>query len=260
MAWPGTDILRALIDDYEGRGEQLLVCWNAGGDNTLIWCSRRLPGGELVRVEEVHLKVLEQLCDDVIETLDLPNAGDFYHVGRGRVSVDELGAVKLEVNSREYRMAENYDWLEGSDSMSAHRLCRWTDSGLSDAVSGSGWIELPVEHHHSVESVFHRAEMRLIGELDASYRYATHIDIAIINGDEVSLSAEAHDHYELLILEALDACKPYLEQTPEPCGLHLEALLEPGSVVRFRVVDEAFATFRVYNHETVVLSTQATSA
>jgi len=256
MAWPGTDVLRSLLEEYVGRGEQLLVCWNAGGDDTLIWCSRRRSDGELVKVEGVDSEVLERLCDDVIQTLSLPNAGDHYHVGQGRVSLDPQGAVILEVTSREYCMANDYDWLEGGDSLSAHRLCRWTDSGLSDALTGRGWIELPVEHHHSTESIFHRAEVRLIGELDANYHYTTHIEVVVVNGDEVSLTPEVHDHYEVLILEALGECERYFKQTSEPNGLHLEALLEPGSFVRFRVVDDAFEMFRIYQQETVTLGTE----
>lgn len=69
--------------------------WDAGGDSTPVWVEyATTPGGDTDEFEK-------ELRYEVIMKLSLPNAGEEYHTGRGKLVADESGLF-LEFTAYEH--------------------------------------------------------------------------------------------------------------------------------------------------------------
>ncbi len=246
--------VRAYIAEHTQGDGELHVRWEAGGDDTLLWACRRVPGGELERLEDAWER-MEPVLYEIIDELDLPNAGERYHEGGGRLSLDSEDAIVLEVTARDYCVEDDYGTLAVDDSDgSPFRLVRWLDSGGTAPLRGNAkGVEIELENHHSAESILHRAEIWLIGEMDPEGNKHTDLVVTIINGDMAGLADEAVQYYKGRVSAALDACTELFEVPSPPKGVYIEARLHEGSTARFEVVTDAYRQLRIFDEEPIRL-------
>lgn len=77
------------------QGNTITVHWDAGGDSTPVWVEYATPP------EGNNDEFEKELRYEIIDKLTLPNAGEEYHTGRGKLVADESGLF-LEFTAYEH--------------------------------------------------------------------------------------------------------------------------------------------------------------
>lgn len=67
------------------NGNSITVNWDAGGDSTPVWLNYKTVPGQKEQKHESALR------SEIITLLNLPNAGEEYHTGKGELIADESG-------------------------------------------------------------------------------------------------------------------------------------------------------------------------
>ena len=244
------------------HGGELIVDWNAGGDETLVSLRGRDVAGVLRPLREDYERrgPLWKLREAIVDELELPNSGEQYHQGEGQVSLGPDGEVVLHFSSRDYCMTDDYGWQGEVESAvgDSGRLLSWDssseDEGRSDVLLGVDHVvEVPIENRHDAESLLHRARIFLVGEMDRDRNCRTQVRVEIINGDRATISDESTAYYEERIHDALSRCAGLFDRRSGPVGIAVQAQLRPGSVARFEVVTQAYHLLRIHNREEVTL-------
>ena len=249
--------LRDIIDHYAQRGQQLIVEWDAGGDETLMWV--RDPDSRPGEQKILKFPPLEEALDLICHELQLPNAGEHFHQGRGELLLDENREAFIQFNSRDYCLVGNYHWDEenvedGSDPR-AGRMMYWHYEGERPIESGQYMREVDIEPDHRVESILHRAEVALCGEMDQNGNQNAQIWIEVINGDKVELPEEVRRYYLEKVADVLEDCRSLFDGTsPSPVGVYVEGRLRDEPRVRFQILTTAYHTLNIYNAARLALS------
>lgn len=215
-----TEIIRLL-----SSGEPIPVDWNAGGDETL--CSVKV--GDSYNYKKDGVNIGWELGDLIAQVLELPNAGEYFNNGHGRIEVNQNGQVVLHYSARAYY----YDYEESD----------WVDGEPAENVSSTEWI--PVDDPFLLNQYLHRVNinfsvwMHVEGRNTITYdSYGGLIHTQIREGDELSvpIPKEAEAFYGEVIRKRLQKFEKdfgFSEEVANSKSLHsidVSGRLEDGGV------------------------------
>ncbi len=229
-----------------GEDREITVRWDAGGDETLV--NVAISGDQ--NTESDFCGALRAKIKDA---LHLPNAGEHYHDGHGRVVLDEAGRLVLRFHSEDSYLNEEFfsfddervllrsdpQWHQPSPIERAHISCSdWRDPG-------------------GVETLLQRAELRLGGILDCELNSRELVHLDIIHGDSVVLDDGAVGYYRERIREVLDRSLEFfgdgLVDRKEFAAIYVEAATRSASGAEFFVEPNAFGIYRLHRGDELVL-------
>jgi|GEM_PF-2223670 len=195
-------------------GESIVAEWNAGGDDTC--CN--------VKIKDIYNYTKDgvNICWDLIaETLELPNAGEYYNKGHGEIDVNQEGQVVLRYSTRAY-------YYDGSDEEEENTDC-------------SEWIA--VEDLFGLSQYLHRVKISfslwMTVEESGNIGYETYnqiIHLSIMEGDEIILPKEAESYYLNVIKNHLQKFEPEFAPKEEQVGsktlqsMYISGTLEPSEI------------------------------
>lgn len=251
--------LSAAIRELAGD-DQLHATWDAGGDETPVVLFALDSSGER-RQLDWRTDAYELIRRSLIGTLHLPNASDgYYHTGRALLEVNDLERPVARVTSRDYCMEYPYEWDSPRRPLwrdPTGRIVLWIDQTHSDShlrpQDGDDVLERPIEARHWAESVLHRADITLVGEIDRDLNTRTEVIVDVQQGDEVDLDDETLVYYREVIEDVLIALSGRFDSDPAPVGIYVEAQLVPGTTARFQIVTDGYQILRLYDDTEVTL-------
>lgn len=102
--------IKQLIVTLAKQGRKIVSTWDAGGDQTLCSVFVQNAQGKDELFPETDNKPGQVLVHKIIDELNLPNAGEHYHKGRGEVLLDANQHIVIRFTSKAH--IENYDDTE----------------------------------------------------------------------------------------------------------------------------------------------------
>jgi len=238
-------------------GGELHAEWDAGGDNTLVGLYRYDASGERYDFDFAQSEALDVVRSALIDTLDLPNASEaHFHQGQAIVAVSDDGLPVAQVTSCD-RDPDNKYWFESYFNPAPRLQLSSGGSPLRrnlETADAADVIERTVIAQHAAESVLHRADVTLVGEMDRELRIRSDVIIDVQQGDDVELGDKTLDYYRDLITEVLTDCVDRFDADPTPVGIYVEAQLQPGTSARFMVITDGYRILRVFDDTHVGMS------
>lgn len=229
--------IKELLKELQSEGKEILTKWDAGGDETLVYL--RLEGQN--EVNEKLEEISEALEDIIIDTLELPNAGEYFHNGDGKISLNDQGEIVLNYTSKEL-CYENYTWEDGKlveedNQIESHHL-----------------PAMQLDDPFDMAAELHRLEFMLEGEMDPEFNIQTSMNINTIQGDEFILSEEMKSFYQSQIQAVLEEQIPGLKSEEKKItSLQIEGQLQPNHSVQFRITKNAIAILSIHNDKRILL-------
>ncbi|MDJ1470392.1 hypothetical protein [Xanthocytophaga flava] len=237
-----TEVIRLL-----SSGEPIPVDWNAGGDETL--CNVKV--GDSYNYKKDGVNIGWELGDLIAQILELPNAGEYFNNGHGRIEIDQNGQIVLHYSARAYY----YDYEESD----------WVDGEPAENVSSTEWI--PVDDPFHLNQYLHRVNinfsvwMHVEGRNTITYdSYGGLIHTQVREGDEMSvpIPKEAEAFYGEIIRKRLQKFEKdfeFSEEVAKSKSLHsidVSGRLEEGGV-RLELQKSYVVIDFIADNESVVL-------
>ncbi|MCR9143699.1 MAG: hypothetical protein NXI24_15735 [bacterium] len=248
----------ALGRGYLRDGHEIFAEWDAGGDETLV--NVRIEGS--YEVESDFRQALRYKIKDV---LNLPNAGERYHEGRGRVLLEDDVRLVLRFDAEDSYANEDRFYFDDEQV----RLVPYdsNDPRLAQRVRlrSEGWHD-----PDGIAELLARGELRLAGIVDSRLSMREFVrlradrerdDGAITRKrDSIVLSEKAIGYYRLRIREILEATLEDFGNAladGEIAALYIEAATHTTEGAEFFVEPDAFIQYRLHRNDRVVLLGEA---
>lgn len=195
-------IKEALEKIYQ-QGHQVKVTWDAGGDQTLCNVFIELPDGtQKMFPDTSEPKVSYLLVYEITDQLNLPNAGEFYHQGKGEIRINTTDDIELHFTSKAY------------------------DGDTHEVESSTQYLNLPT-WASQVTPYLHRANFTVSGDMYEDGETSIYINLEFIEGDEIPLPALAKENYEKAVSQLF---VPYKKMLMQGAGKQLGSVFIWGSM------------------------------
>ncbi len=214
---------KLLVSSLLRKGKEIRAQWDAGGDSTC--CSVSINGDYDYVYCRIHLSAF--LRERIIEVLNLPNAGEYYHKGEGIIFLNKKGKIGICFTSKEHINGDNVE-----------EYTQW-DMG-----------DLP-----ELKKKLHRVEVQFSGRVGLEDKRWVDSDVRTIYGEPIILSEPQKQLCEDKLNELLNKYETQLgseKEGQELSGVYVEGILGPVSMTSFKV-DKCYEKTIYHKDEFVVL-------
>jgi hypothetical protein len=105
--------VKQFVRQIQEEGKSIIAEWDAGGDQTMIWCNVLDEEGNEIEVEEAWKTYLDTIDNYIVFELNLPNAGETYHRGKGKI-VYKDDEVSIIYDAKEFTSEYEDETIEFS--------------------------------------------------------------------------------------------------------------------------------------------------
>lgn len=172
--------VKKFVKSIQEQNKIITAEWDAGGDDTPCWFS--ITDGQGQKQEEIkqYEKYIDILRDCIIDTLDLPNAGEYYNKGKGIITYND-GEVEIHYSAKEFTNEYEEDILEFNLE---------DRFGLLDYQHKANII-FSLRYGESEESIYD-----LWADRDTENQDNFSIQVRILEGDSIAVTEEMHAYYK----------------------------------------------------------------
>lgn len=228
-------VLRKLILD----GQKISAWWDTGGDDT--------PVGIFVKDNEFEFnsdirEVFDYLRMKIIDSLELPGAGQYYHEGEGKIYLNEEESVILQFSSKEH----GYDIWGEEDEIE--------EKDDREEAQNRVLKTIYIDDYFGITKHLYRLEINLEGEFDEDFNKLTALDVNVINGDNFDFNDEIQNYYRSQVNTVLDnLILEFKQKNLKFVGIHIEGILQPDHSVKFQLTADNSGILQIHNEEKVLL-------
>lgn len=158
-----------ILSDLKQKNQQLLVKWNAGGDESLVNIYTLENG------KEKYLNTREyELNWHITQLLDLPNAGEYYNNGSGEIYIGADQMIYFKYDELAYHTELNVKEkiIELNASVDNLKLCKQYMQGKRiTEIKFYGTISFLAEKETHFSLAIHRAERQAASSFLSILRY-----------------------------------------------------------------------------------------
>lgn len=221
---------------------QIFADWDAGGDQTP--CNIRIFKNGQEQKYDTYSDFHEDLRWQIIMTLDLPNAGETYHKGKGEIKLGENDAIIIAFSAKAsqafYESEEAYE------------------KAIKEIVFPRG-IEVQYEDPFRFKPYLHRIQIEVTGDASEDGYINVYPRLRVIHGDEIPFTDAAKKYYQKKLEKVLQGLVSHIKTHNQDakdfwiCNAHLSGILNPDLVVRFQTDFGLQEITEIFENESVVL-------
>ncbi|WP_028981441.1 hypothetical protein [Sporocytophaga myxococcoides] len=161
-------VLKTLLSE----GKEIKAEWNAGGDDTC--CDVFINGEPSYKHQDFDICEVVRLR--IIDLLNLPNAGEEYHMGKGTICLNEKEEVGMRFTSREHAFG--------------HHINEFTQWNMEETPE--------------LKNNLHKVEVSFSGSVDLESERIAETKIETIYGEPILLNAEQLEPIKNRLNDLLD--------------------------------------------------------
>lgn len=231
-----------LVQYLENTNKKLLARWDAGGDEQ--FCYVFPEGTKAFETKGILGEAFEYLAQSIIDTLDLPDAGEYYHNGEGIIRLGHKKSIGLVFTSKE--VASTYEEAYYSET-----------EPLATPIPKKKIYQL--DDPFNLAEYMQRLSLNIGGYTGQDWTPNAYSHLNVINGDQLPNHQEIEMHYRLKMIDIIQEFIPPIKKFNQEMtrheiqGIDVGGNLNPDFSIEFEIHTSLYTIVVEHNNTWMTL-------